>query len=142
VQRDTSKHGPRLDDALAHEARSLVQGAPVEAHAEEWREHEPSGEDDPEISSRTHEPGSLGVDAVAARRELSRHLRLRAFPADRQGLLAEAEEQQAPRPVVAALRLLPDGVRYGTVHEVWAALEGYEDVREAAAHEPLADADG
>jgi hypothetical protein len=41
MQRGASKRGPRLDDALAEEACSLLQGAPVEAHAEEWREHEP-----------------------------------------------------------------------------------------------------
>lgn len=141
MERETTKHGPRLDDALARETRSLEQGAPLEPRAEEWREHEPPGELDRDVDGRTAPPGALGSDPVEARRELSRHLRLTAFPADRRALLAEAEDQQAPEPVLAALRRLPEGPTYGTVHEVWAALAGYEDVRAAAAHEPLSEGD-
>jgi hypothetical protein len=55
-------------------------------------------------------------------------------------LLAEATSQNAPEPVLAALRELPASVTYGTVHEVWAALAGATDVREDAAHDPLSDA--
>jgi hypothetical protein len=37
--------------------------------------------------------------------------------------------------------LLPRGIFFATVHEVWAALVRYDDMREAAAHEPLSEAD-
>ena len=84
-------------------------------------------------------PGLAGSDPVEARRELSRHLRGSAFPADRDGLLAEADAQNAPESVRNALRLLPDDGVYQTVHEVWAALEGFDDVRETAAGDPLSD---
>lgn len=141
MERESTKHGPRLDDELKRETRSLEQGAPVEARAEEWREHEPSGEQDPHVDARGGAPGALGSDPVDARRELSRHLRSSVFPADRERLLAEAEEQEAPEAVRSTLRTLPGGVRYATVHEVWAALEGFSDVRDAAAHEPLTEGD-
>ena len=77
---------------------------------------------------------------VEARRELSRHLRSSAFPADRDELLAEAADQHAPEAVTSVLRRLPVGVRYGTVHEVWSALHGADDVRGDAATDPLSDA--
>lgn len=137
MERETTKHGPRLDDELKRETRSLEQGAPLEARAEEWREHEPPADDERDADARPGVPGGLGADDVEARREVSRHLRPSVFPADRARLLEEAEGQNAPEPVREALRRLPDGITYATVHEVWAALEGHEDVREAAAHEPL-----
>lgn len=141
MERETTKHGPRLDEALEAETRSLVQGSPLESRAEEAREHEPPGERDRDVDARTAAPGALGADPVEARRELSRHLRASAFPAGRDALLAEARGASAPEPVLAALEALPAGVTYGTVHEVWAALEGHEDVRAAAAREPLSEAD-
>ena len=36
MRRETTKHGPRLDDALERETRSLEQGAPIEPRVEEW----------------------------------------------------------------------------------------------------------
>jgi hypothetical protein len=140
MRRETTKHGPRLDDALERETRPLEQGAPIEPRVEEWKEQESPGDTDRDVDSRTAPPGSLGGDDVEGRRELSRHLRASAFPADREALLAEATSQNAPEPVLAALRELPASVTYGTVHEVWAALAGATDVREDAAHDPLSDA--
>ena len=139
MRRETTKHGPRLDDALARETRSLEQGAPIEPRVEEWKEQESPGETERDVDARTAPPGSLGGDDVEGRRELSRHLRASAFPADREALLAEAKSQNAPEPVLAALRQLQASVSYGTVHEVWAALSGYEDVRAAAATDPLSE---
>jgi hypothetical protein len=141
MTRESTKHGPKLDDAMKHETRSLEQGAPVESRVQESREAEGPGDLDRDVDARTAPPGALGSDSVEARRELSRHLRLSAFPADQAGLLAEAEQQNAPEPVLAVLRTLPAGATFETVHEVWAALDGYDDPREAAAHEPLTEGD-
>lgn len=140
MRRETTKHGPRLDDALERETRSLEQGAPIESRVEEGREQESPGDEDRDVDGRTAPPGSLGADDVEARRELSRHLRSSAFPADRDELLAEAADQHAPEAVTSVLRRLPVGVRYGTVHEVWSALHGADDVRGDAATDPLSDA--
>jgi hypothetical protein len=141
VTRDSTKHGPRLDEALKGETRSLEQGAPIEARSREDLEKEGPGDADRDVDARTAPPGSLGSDGVEARRELSRHLRLSAFPADRDALVAEAESQDAPAPVLAALRQLEAGQEFQTVHEVWAALEGHDDPGEAARTEPLSEAD-
>jgi Protein of unknown function (DUF2795) len=130
-----------MDDALKHETRSLEQGAPIEARSREDLEKEGPADSDRDVDVHTAPPGALGSDPVEARRELSRHLRQSAFPAGRDGLLAEAESQNAPDPVLEALRRLPAGAEFSTVHEVWAALEGYADVRDAAAHEPLTGGD-
>jgi hypothetical protein len=135
--RDTTKHGARLDDALKAETRPIEQGAPVEPRTEEWREHEPAGDEDPAVSARPNVAAALGDDPVQARRELSRHLRLGAFPAERDALLEEAVSQHAPPAVVETLRKLPAGTEYATVHEVWAAVSGFDDPAEAARHEPL-----
>ena len=137
MTRDSTKHGPRLDDALKHETRSLEQGAPIEGHVREDLEKEGPADDERDVDSRPAAPGSLGSDPVEARRELSRHLRGSAFPADREGLLAEADAQNAPESVRSVLGSLPDDAMYRTVHEVWTALEGFDDVRETAAGDPL-----
>jgi Protein of unknown function (DUF2795) len=130
-----------MDEALKDETRSLEQGAPIEARSREDLEKEGPADSDRDVDVHTAPPGALGSDPVEARRELSRHLRSSAFPADREGLLAEAETQSAPESVLEALRRLPSDAEFSTVHEVWAALEGYSDVRDAAAHEPLTDGD-
>ena len=139
MTRESTKHGPNLDDALKHETRSLEQGAPIEARSQESREAEGPGDADRDVDAFTAPPGALGSHSIEARREISRHLRPSAFPADRAGLLAEAEEQNAPEPVLAALRTLPDGPVYQTAHEIWAALIGEHDPRDAAAKEPLSE---
>jgi Protein of unknown function (DUF2795) len=139
--RESTKHGPRLDDALKAETRSLEQGSPIEARVEESREKEGPGDSDRDVDFTTAQPGALGSDPVEARRELSRHLRPSTFPAHRDALVAEAESQEAPGAVLEALRRLPSGAGFRNVHEVWAALEGHADVRAAAAKDPLTRAD-
>jgi hypothetical protein len=124
AQRDSTKHGPRLDDELKKEVGSLVHGPPTESHKEEWREQEGAADGEPEPSARIAGQGSLGPDNEAARAELSRHLRLSAFPGDRDALLAEAEENHAPEAVLAALHRLPADREFATVYAVWEALGG------------------
>ena len=123
-QRDSTKHSPRVDEELKKEVSSLVHGAPTESRREEWREQEGAADGEPEPSARVAAPGRLGPDNEAARAELSRHLRLSAFPGDREALLREAEANNAPEAVFAALRHLPEGRQFSTVYDVWGALGG------------------
>ena len=132
MRRDSTKHGPRVDDELASEQLADEAGevvaegdipVPVELDRSE--------------TAPSHPPS----DPVEARRELSRHLRLSVFPASRDALVEEANDQGAPEHVLFALRQLPADLELHTVHEVWTALEGHEDVRDAARHDPLTDAD-
>ena len=125
VARESTKHGPRMDELLKGETRSLEQGAPIEARSREDLEKEGPADSDRAVDVRTAPAGALGSDAVEARREVSRHVRLSAFPAGREGLLAEAEGQNAPESVLNVLRRLPSDGEFSTLHEVWAALEGY-----------------
>ena len=123
-ERDSTKHSPRLDEELKKEVGSLTHGSPAESRKEEWREQEGAADGEREPSSRTADPASLGPDGTSARAELSRHLRLSAFPGDRDALLTEAEGNHAPEPVLAALRRLPEGTAFSTVYDVWEALGG------------------
>ena len=113
----SSKHGPRLDDELARETAPLERSGMGAhgGHVEEWREQEPVVEED----------GTFDIpdDAVAARRELSRHLDLSSFPGDRDALAGNARDNSAPENVLELLEALPDGTRFATVHEAWSALE-------------------
>jgi Protein of unknown function (DUF2795) len=124
TERDSSKHSPRLDDELKKDVGSLTHGSPAESRKEEWREQEGAADDEREPSSRTGDPHALGPDNETARAELSRHLRLSAFPGDRGSLLGEAQANDAPEPVLDALRRLPEGQSFATVYDVWEALGG------------------
>jgi uncharacterized protein DUF2795 len=124
MERQSTKHGPRLDEELKRETQSLERGAPVEAHVEEEQEHEPAADGEPEPSARPAPPGALGPDERTARTELSRHLRPSVFPAARESLIDEAAENDAPELVLAALRRLPAGVTFATVYDVWESLGG------------------
>jgi hypothetical protein len=132
MERESTKHSPRVDEELDHETRSLQQGAPVESRAEEERLQEGGGETGPGpdqvLETIGDEPGLSHAD-VEARSELGRRLRPSAFPADRDGLLEAAAADQAPPTIVAALRRLPEGVSFATVEQVWEALGGQAERR-------------
>ena len=132
MDRSTNKHGPRLDDELKKETESLTRGAPVEARAEDERDAE--GPADGEYGGGAFASKGLGADPVTARRELSRHLRATMFPADRDALVAEARKESAPAAVIDALRQLPEGEAFATVHEVWAALTSSSAREDPLAH--------
>jgi len=117
MQRESSKHGRRLDEEQKHETRGIVQGGREDSRAEEWREPEPmtaAGEQGPTSATRsaTHEPGSpegMRPEDVDSRSDLAKWISgVHAFPADRATLLSRAESRFAPEPVLTALRSLPD----------------------------------
>ncbi len=129
MERVSSKHSPRVDDNLSQEVSGLVQGPGAGgSRVEESRQPEPAGEDQPEPktvtagASRGGNPQGMSMDDVEARSRLGRFITMTALPGDRETLVANARENQAPADIVAALESLPDGTRYQTVSEVWAAL--------------------
>jgi hypothetical protein len=127
-ERGNTKHGGRLDDEMAHEVRGLVQGGPHNGRAEEWREPEPAGEDQPESTvipqgeRRGGAPWPLDAEQVEGRSQLGRWIPRSALPGDREDLLAAAEESDAPDAIIDELRQLPEGEMYETVSQVWGAL--------------------
>jgi Protein of unknown function (DUF2795) len=128
AERGSDRHGPRLDEELQRETRSLEQGAPVEARVEEAREQEGPADGEPTPDARLAggraTAASLDLDDAEARADLARFLTPSAFPADREALLADAAGNQAPEVVMERLRALPAGRTYENVQDVWGALGG------------------
>ena len=126
MERGSDKHSPRVDEELDHETRSLQQGAPIESRVEEFREQEGPGEDQPTPEPRLSEDqtGSLDLDDAEARSDIARYLDPSAFPADREGLVANAEANNAPEGVLERLQALPAGRTYEAMPDVWAGLGG------------------
>ncbi|MBB5113010.1 hypothetical protein FHU28_002849 [Micromonospora echinospora] len=129
MERGSSKHSPRVDDQMSSEVSGLVQSAGTGgSRAEEFRIPEPAGEDQPEATTapagelRSGTPQGMSSEDVEARSRLGRFITMTALPGDRETLLANARENEAPADLVAALETLPEGTRYRTISEVWAAL--------------------
>lgn len=47
MERGSDKHAPRVDDEMERETRSMTQGSPIEARAEEGRLKEGPGDGEP-----------------------------------------------------------------------------------------------
>ncbi|MEU4371226.1 DUF2795 domain-containing protein [Micromonospora chersina] len=129
MERASSKHSPRLDEQMSSEVNGLIQGPGTGgSRVEEHRVPEPAGEDQPEVTTapagelRTGAPQGMSSEDVEARSRLGRFITMSALPGDRETLVANARENEAPDDIVAALQSLPEGTRYQTVSEVWAAL--------------------
>lgn len=132
MERGSDKHGFRMDDAMAKETDGLVR-AGHGTHAEEWRDPEPSGEDQPDADrapSGTLEggvPEGMTASDVEGRSELATYLGKMVFPADRAALEARAVDLYAPDRIVEQLGRLPDGQQYTNLSEVWEALGGHTE---------------
>jgi hypothetical protein len=125
MERDTDKHSPRLDEAMAHDVESLLKGAPVESRAQESRLQEDPGVGPGRRFDADERPG-LGISETEAdqRAELARHLATVRFPAGPDELAAAAQSDNAPAEVVEALRALPAAEQYPNVQAVWSAIGG------------------
>ncbi|WP_326554184.1 DUF2795 domain-containing protein [Micromonospora sp. NBC_01813] len=127
MERGNSKHGPRVDDAMAQEIRGTTQGV-AGGRAEEWHEAEPPGEDQPEPTTvpagdnRSGTPQGMTSEDVEQRSRLGRYINLTALPGDRATLRRSAEDNEAPADVLDEIDQLPAGRTFQTVSEVWAEL--------------------
>jgi hypothetical protein len=128
AERGSDKHGPRIDEDLQEDTRSLEQGAPVESRVEEAREQEGPADDQPSPDARLAggraTAASLDLDDAEARADLARFLTPSAFPGDREALLADATANQASAQVLERLQALPAGRTFENVQDVWRALGG------------------
>jgi hypothetical protein len=115
MERGSSKHGTRLDEEMKQEVRGHVQGV-AGGRAEEWKEPEPAGEDQPEVTLQPF------VDTQADLSRFGTYIGLSSMPGDRAALRQGAETLGAPDDVLEDLDRLPEGVVFHTVTEIWAAL--------------------
>jgi hypothetical protein len=129
MERGNSKHGPRLDEQMSQEVSGLIQGPGAGgSRVDEFREPEPAGEDQPGTTTvpagetRTGAPKGMSSEDVERRSRLGRFITMSALPGDRAALVANARDNDAPDDIIADLEGLPEGTRYQTVSEVWAAL--------------------
>jgi Protein of unknown function (DUF2795) len=116
MQRETDKHGSRLDEQMKHEVESLVHGS----SAEESRAREDLTQEGP---AEDEAPFASAAD-LDARADLARHVASAEWPASKDDLIQAARVDRAPQDLLDTLRRLPAEVRFETVQEVWAALGG------------------
>lgn len=136
MPRGSDKHSPRIDDSLEHDTRPLTQGAPMEARADEARQQEGAADDEPttdalltgDLHPEQANDAVLDHDEAEARSRIAAHLRPSIWPADREALVACAEETHAPPDVLEQLRRLPDGT-FTHTEAVWEALGGKVESR-------------
>jgi Protein of unknown function (DUF2795) len=127
MERGSSKHGPRVDEEMSREVSGTVQGT-AGSRVEEWRQPEPSGEDQPEPTTapvgetRGGKPQGMTADDLEQRSRLARFIGLSALPGDRTALRRSAEDNEAPGDILAQLDRLPADTEFQNVSEVWAAL--------------------
>lgn len=119
----SAKHGPRVDEELKHETAGLVQGGHT-SRAEEWRDPEPAGEDQPTgdvgivPEDRRGTPPGMTSEDVEHRSLIARHLGTSAFPGDRDQLIDLAEANDAPDSVIRDLTRLPAGEEFTNMQDV------------------------
>jgi hypothetical protein len=133
MERESTKHGRRLDDELRHETASMLQGAPVVANSRgERRQEDPDEGLDVQGELRPDLPEMSPVSGAEAdaRAELARAVAGAHFPADRTDLLEAAQRTDADEGVLERLGQLPGDRRFHNVQAIWDALGGHHEQRE------------
>ena len=132
MERDSNKHGPRVDEEMKREVDSLTRGAPVDSRAEEFRASEAAADGEPRpdqvVSTNEAGTGSLTPQEVELRQDLARFLDGKIFPAAKDDILANARSNGAPDHVVTWFERLPDR-SYEGVPQVWEAGSGHTEPR-------------
>jgi len=129
VERGSDKVSPRADDELKHQTQGLIRSGHT-THAEEWKDPEPSGEDQPD-ADRAPEgtlhggtPQGMTGEDVEGRAELASFLGKDAYPMVREQIINLAIDRSAPDRVVDLVRRLPSGREFHNINEVWTTLGG------------------
>ena len=129
MERGSDKHGFRLDDAMASETEGLVRSG-RSTHGEEWKDPEPTGEDQPDVDRAPSDsmvggtPEGMSVEDVEGRAELASYIGKEAYPAVRAQLIDLVMDRRAPDRVIDLVKNLPSDRQFNNVNEVWAALGG------------------
>ena len=130
MDRGSDKLSPRADEERKHETQGLIR-AGHSTHAEEWKDPEPIGEDQPDADlapdGTLHggTPAGMTGDDVEGRAELASYLGKDAYPMVREQILDLVIDNRAPDRVVALVRNLPSGREFHNINEVWTVLGGH-----------------
>lgn len=130
MDRGSDKVSPRQDEQLKHETEGLVRSG-HSTHAEEWKDPEPSGEDQPDAdrapggSLHGGTPAGMDADDVEGRSELASFLGKDCYPMVRAQVIDLVTENNAPQRVVDLVHRLPAGHAFTNVNEIWTALGGH-----------------
>jgi hypothetical protein len=130
MERGSDKHGFLKDDELAKETEGLTR-AGRSTHAEEWKDPEPPGEDQPDVDLAPDTtltggvPPGMTPEDVEGRAELASYIGKEAYPAVRAQLIDLVMERHAPDRVVELVKRLPSDREFHNVNEVWAAIGGH-----------------
>jgi len=129
MERGSDKHSPMRDEELKHETEGLVRSG-HSTHAEEWKDPEPSGEDQPDVdlvpdgTLAGGVPDGMSEEDVELRSEIAANLGKDCYPMVREQIINLAIDRHAPERVVDLVRRLPSGREFHNINEVWTAVGG------------------
>jgi hypothetical protein len=121
MDRESSKHGPHLDDEMAHETEDVVRSG-HSARTDEWRQPEPVDEMHQRRTVANGPPAAPAPEDIEARSLLAQALGAGTFPADTATLQQRAAEVDLPAELADAIAALPPGQRYANVGDLARAL--------------------
>jgi hypothetical protein len=130
VERGSDTHSPRLDDAQKHEVEGLLRSG-HSTHAEEWKDPEPAGEDQPDVVHGAGTtlvggtPDGMSPEDIEGRAELATYLGASGWPMVREQIIDKVVDGHAPDAVIDRVRALPSGQTFDNVAAVWEALGGH-----------------
>jgi hypothetical protein len=130
VERGSDKVSPREDEQRKHETEGLIRSG-HSTHAEEWKDPEPVGEDQPDADlapdGTLHGgvPEGMTEDDVEGRAELAGYIGREAYPMVREQVINLVIDKHAPDRVISLVRRLPAGREFHNANEVWSALGGH-----------------
>src|SRR3954467_15504092 len=129
MERGSDKVSPRLDEQMQHETEGLVRSG-RSTSAEEWKDPEPSGEDQPD-ADRVPDgtlvggtPAGMTADDVEGRAELATYIGKDAYPVVRAQVIDLVMERQAPDRIIDLVKNLPSDREYQNINEIWTAVGG------------------
>ena len=121
MERGSSKHGPQLDQEMAHETQDVVRSG-HSTHTEEWRQPEPVDEVRQPRPPSPGSPDRPDSEDIQLRSTLASAVARSAFPAGRETLLQCAGDANAPPELLDRLAALPASRNFANVGEVARAL--------------------
>lgn len=129
MDRGSDKVSPRRDDELKHQTEGLVRSG-HSTHAEEWKDPEPAGEDQPDADlapdGTLHggTPAGMTAEDVDGRAEIASYVGKDAYPMVRAQIIDLVMDRHAPDRVVDLVKRLPSDREFHNINEVWTAVGG------------------